>query len=81
MDAEALINDFREGRISPERLVELLVKLGGDLDAARRRIGELEKELGRRPTERVSEPYSVSAEQKRSKRRSDERSSRRNARR
>ena len=65
MDAEALINDFREGRISPERLVELLVKLGSDLDAARRRIAELEKELGRRPTERVAEPYSVSAEQKR----------------
>jgi hypothetical protein len=65
MDAKELVNDVREGRIAPEKLVELVVKLGGELEAARRRIADLEKELGRRPTERVEEPYSVDAEEKR----------------
>ncbi len=65
MDAKELVNDVRDGRVSPEKLAELVVKLGSDLDVARRRIAELEKELGRRPTERLDESYSVDAEEKR----------------
>ena len=65
MDANELANDVREGRISPEALAELVAKLGGELEAARRRIAELERELGRRPTERLDESYSMDAEEKR----------------
>ena len=65
MDAKELIDDLREGRISPERLVGLLVKFGSELEAAKRRIAELEAELGKRPTEKLDEPYSVQAEEKR----------------
>jgi hypothetical protein len=61
MDAKELIDDVRDGLVSPEKLADLVVKLGSDLDVARRRIAE----LGRRPTERLDESYSVDAEEKR----------------
>ena len=72
MDAEQLKDDVRTGRITPDRLVELVVTMQGELqaakqelDQARRRIEELERQLGASPTAKVSEPFSVRAEEQR----------------
>lgn len=50
--------------IDSDRLVELVVTLAEELQQARRRIEELEKELGRR-TAKLEEPFSLRAEEKR----------------
>jgi transposase len=72
MDAEQLKDDVRTGRITPDRLVELVVTMQGELqaakqelDQARRRIEELERQLGTSPTAKVSEPFSMRAEEQR----------------
>jgi transposase len=72
MDAEQLKDDLRTGQVKPERLVDLLVTLQGDLqtaleelEAAKRRIEELEKQLGKSATAKVPEPFSTRAEEKR----------------
>ena len=61
---EQLKQDVREGRVSAERLVELLVSLQQELQAARRRIEELEKKVGAETT-KFAEPFSVRAEEQR----------------
>ena len=64
MDAtEQLKQDVREGRIDADRLVELIVKLQRELQEARRRIDELEKKSGGSATTKVSEPFSLRAEE------------------
>jgi transposase len=57
--------DVRDGRIDPQRLVDLIVKLQRELQEARARIEELEKKLGGAGTAKVDEPYSMRAEEKR----------------
>lgn len=65
MDAEQLKQDVRDGRIDPERLVELIVALQRQLANANRRIEELEKQIGGGPTQKLDQPYSMKAEEKR----------------
>ena len=72
MDAEQLKDDVRTGRITPDRLVELVVTMQGELqaakqelDQARRRIEQLERQLGASPTAKVLEPFSMRAEEQR----------------
>lgn len=65
MDVEEFKKDVREGRIDADRLVELVVKLQRELQAARRRIEELEKKSGGSATVKVEEPFSLRAEEQR----------------
>lgn len=66
MDAiEQLKEELRQGRIDPHRLVELMVSLQRELQAAKQRIAELEKQLGGSPTAKIDEPFSMRAEEKR----------------
>jgi transposase len=72
MDAEQLKEDLREGRITGDRLVDVIVALQRELQTAKRqlqeanqRIADLERRLGGPPTQEVSEPFSVRAEEKR----------------
>ena len=62
--AEQLKDDLREGRLDPYRLVDLIVALQRDLQAANQRIADLEKQLANSTT-RVDEPFSLRAEEKR----------------
>ena len=63
--AEQLKDDLREGRLDPYRLVDRHVALQRDLQAAKQRIAELEKQLGGDSTSKVDEPFSVRAEEQR----------------
>jgi transposase len=66
MDTIATLKqDVQEGRISAERLVDLIADLCRKLDAANRRIEELEKQCGGSPTAKVEEPFSTRAEERR----------------
>jgi transposase len=65
MDVEQFKEDVRQGRIDADRLVELVVMLQRQLQAAQRRNEELVKKLGGSPTEKVTEPFSVRAEEQR----------------
>jgi hypothetical protein len=67
MDVEQFKQDVREGRIDVERLVDLVVSLQRELQAARRRIEELERSRGGSGTTKVAEPFSMRAEQQRQK--------------
>jgi transposase len=67
MDAEQLKQEVREGRISVDRLVDLNVMLQRQLQEALRRIEELEKKLNGPGTAKVSEPFSIRAEEQRQK--------------
>lgn len=62
---DELKQDVREGRIGAERLIDLIAELCRKLEAAQKRIEELEKELGRRPTAKLDEPFSTRAEEQR----------------
>ena len=76
---ESLKVDVDEGRITPERLLDLIAsqqrqlqaaqqdlqKAQQDLQSAKQRIEELEKQLGSAATAKVDEPYSMRAEEKR----------------
>lgn len=64
-DIEQFKADVREGRIEPERLVDLIVTLQRQLQEAKRRIDELEKKLGGGGTAKFAEPFSLRAEEKR----------------
>src|SRR5271167_1605211 len=64
-DVEQLKKDVREGRIAPDRLVELLVTVQRQLQEANRRIEELEKKLGGSATMKINEPFSMRAEEQR----------------
>src|SRR3954447_10603479 len=69
---EALKRDLKAGRISAERLVDLVADLGRKLEAANlrieglnQRIEELEKQCGGTPTAKVDDPFSTRAEEQR----------------
>jgi transposase len=69
---ERIKDDLRDGRINPERLVELIEMLQRqsqsaqrELEAAKRRIKELEKRLGGAATTKIDEPFSIRAEERR----------------
>jgi len=69
MDAvDQLKEDVRSGRIDVDRLIDVIVTLQRQLEAARQRIDELEKKLGgpgSPTTTKVDEPFSMRAEEKR----------------
>ena len=65
MDVEQFKEDVRAGKITPDRLVELVVTLLRELQAAKKRIEELERQAGVSATAKVSEPFSVRAEEQR----------------
>jgi len=65
MDVEQLRKDVRSGRITPDRLIDLIVTLQRELQSAQRRIEQLERQLGSPPSSKVSEPFSVEAEERR----------------
>ena len=65
MDVEQFKDDVREGRIDANRLVDLVVTLQRQLQAAKRRIDELENKLGGSPTQKIAEPFSVRSEERR----------------
>lgn len=74
MDAiERIKDDLRNGRIAPERLVDLLEALQRALDVAKRRIAELEKKLGGKAATKVTEPFSLRAEERRQEARGERR--------
>jgi transposase len=65
MDVEQFKEDVRAGRITSDRLVELVGTLLDELAAARKKIAELERRLGDAATGRPSEPFSMRAEEQR----------------
>jgi transposase len=62
---EQLKDDLRSGRIGTDRLVDLLLNLQRELQAAKQRIAELEKQLAGSTPAKIDEPFSVRAEEKR----------------
>lgn len=69
MDAQQLKDDLQAGRIDANRLVDVVVLLQRELQSAKQRIEELEKQLGKPPTTKLDEPFSVRAEEKRQEKR------------
>lgn len=69
MDAiEQLKEDLRQGRVDVDRLIDVIVSLQRQLEAARQRIEELEKKSGGPGTPtpaKVDQPFSMRAEEKR----------------
>jgi transposase len=69
MDAiEQLKQDVREGRVGLERLIDVIVALQRQLEAAKQRIAELEKKSAgpsSPATAKVDQPFSLRAEEKR----------------
>jgi hypothetical protein len=65
MDVEQIKEDVRAGRITPDRLVDLVVTLLDKLEVANKRIEELERQAGKSGTTRCEEPFSMRAEEKR----------------
>jgi hypothetical protein len=69
MDAtDELKQDVREGRVDADRLIDIVVTLQRQLEAARQRIEELEKKLGgpgSPSTIPADQPFSMRAEEKR----------------
>ena len=64
MDLGELKQDVREGRVDSDRLIEIIEVLLRKLEAAGRRIEELEEKLGKL-TSKLDRPFSVAAEEKR----------------
>src|SRR5208282_3620221 len=62
---EQLKQDVREGRIGVDRLIDVIEMLQRQLQAALRRIEELEKNAGGSATTKVDESFSMRAEEKR----------------
>jgi transposase len=65
MDVDQLKQDVREGRVDADRLIDLVVALQERLEQANRRIEELEKKLVGPPTPRITQPFSLRAEEQR----------------
>ena len=65
MDVEQIKEDILAGRIAPDRLIRVVVTLQRELQAAQKRIKELERQLGGSGTQKLSEPFSVRAEEHR----------------
>lgn len=64
-EIERIKDDLRKGQLDAEKLVELLAKLQRELDAARRRIADLEKQLNGAGATKLDEPFSMRAEERR----------------
>jgi transposase len=69
---DQLKEDVRQGRVAPERLLDIIAQLQQVLQAARQqlqaaqqRIEELEKKLGGPPATKLDEAFSMRAEEKR----------------
>lgn len=66
---EQFRQDIREGRIDVDRLIDVIVSLQRQLEAAKQRIEELEKKIGgdsgASATAKVDQPFSMRAEEKR----------------
>jgi transposase len=62
---EQLKEDLREGRIDANRLVDLILTMQRELQAAKQRIAELEKQLAGSTPAKIDEPFSMRAEEKR----------------
>jgi transposase len=87
MDVEQLKGDVLAGRIATDRLIDVIVTsqrelqaAKAELDRAKQRIAELERQLGSPPTQKVSEPFSVRAEEQRQAARAKKRRKRRRSR-
>jgi len=72
MDVRRLKEDVQSGKISVDRLIELMVTMQRELqaakrelDVARRQIEDLKRQQGGPPSSKVSEPFSVEAEERR----------------
>ena len=65
MDVEQLKDDVHAGRITVDRLIELVVTSQRELQAAKQHIEDLERRLSDSPTPKVSEPFSMRAEEQR----------------
>lgn len=65
MDVEQLKADVREGRVTADRLVELVVTQQRQLRALQREVAELKKQLGGSEAPKITESFSVAAEEKR----------------
>jgi hypothetical protein len=73
MDVEQLREDVRAGRITPDRLIDLIVAL-------QRRIDELERQVASSATRKLPEPFSVEAEERRQEARGKKRRKRKESR-
>jgi transposase len=62
---DQLKEDVRQGRVAPERLLDVIAQLQQALQAAQQRIVELEKKLGGGPPTKLDEAFSMRAEEKR----------------
>jgi hypothetical protein len=74
MDVEQLKSDVSVGRITVDRLIDLIVTLQRqqqatqqELDGARKQIEDLKRQLGGSATHKFSEPFSMRAEEQRQK--------------
>ena len=78
MDMEQLKQDVAEGKVSLNRLVDLIVSQQKLIEKLQKQIAELQEKLdGKNPTERLDESYSEKSEEKRQgKRRKPRKSSR-----
>jgi transposase len=65
MDVGQLKQDVVSGRIPVDRLIDLIVTLQRELQVAKQRIEQLERQQGGPPSPKVSEPFSVEAEERR----------------
>jgi hypothetical protein len=72
MDVEQFKDDVRAGRITLDRLIDVIVTSQRELQAAKQeleqakqRIAELERQRGDSPTQKVSQPFSLRAEEQR----------------
>ncbi len=65
MDVEQLKDDFEAGRITVDRLLELIVTLGREFQAAKREIEDLKRQVGGSATAKLPEAFSMRAEEQR----------------
>ena len=65
MDVEQFKEDVRAGRITVDRVIELVVTLQRQLQTANERIKDLEGRLGASSPPKVSQPFSLRAEEQR----------------
>jgi len=87
MDVESLKEDFLAGRITLDRLLSVLVTMQRELqaahqelDAAKRQIEDLKRQLGGVPGQKVSQSFSVRAEEQRQEARGKKRRKRKRSR-